>query len=139
MCMVYQDNRVLVLDKIDGQWNGITFPGGHVEKEESFADAVVREVYEETGLTISSPQLCGIKDWTEQDGSRYIVLLYKTNKFEGMLKASDEGEVYWMELEELSKMQLSIDFLDMLKVFLDDNLSEFYYYFQDGKWQNTLK
>lgn len=139
MCMVYQDNRVLVLDKIDGQWNGITFPGGHVEKEESFADAVVREVYEETGLTISSPQLCGIKDWTEQDGSRYIVLLYKTNKFEGMLKASDEGEVYWMELEELSKMQLSIDFLDMLKVFLDDNLSEFYYYFQDGKWQKTLK
>lgn len=33
----------------------------------------------------------------------------------------------------------NIDFLDMLKVFLDDNLSEFYYYFQDGKWQKTLK
>lgn len=34
---------------------GITFPGGHVERSESFVDAVIREVEEETGLTISKP------------------------------------------------------------------------------------
>lgn len=139
MCMVYQDNRVLVLDKINDEWNGIMFPGGHVEKDESFTDAVIREVYEETGLTIYSPQLCGVKDWLEEDGSRYIVLLYKTDKFEGVLKSSEEGEVFWMELEKLSCRQLSPGFMDVLKVFLDDELSEFYYYEKDGKWSYELK
>ncbi len=91
MCMVYQDDQVLVQNKVHRDWNGITFPGGHVEKNESFADAVIREVYEETGLTIQSPQLCGIKDWTKADGSRYMVFFYKTDKFKGELKSSDEG------------------------------------------------
>ncbi len=94
MCMVYKDDQVLVLDKVNDDWNGITFPGGHIEKGESFADSVVREVLEETGLTIASPQLCGIKDWTNEDGSRYMVLFYKTNLFEGELKSSDDGKVF---------------------------------------------
>lgn len=63
MCMIYNDSEVLVQEKVDDDYSGITFPGGHVEKGESFTDAVVREVLEETGLKISAPQLCGIKDW----------------------------------------------------------------------------
>ena len=70
MCMVYDGNKVLVQEKIDDDYRGVTFPGGHVEKGESFTDAVIREVFEETGLRISSPILCGIKDWSNDDGSR---------------------------------------------------------------------
>ena len=92
MCMVFDGNKVLVQDKTDDDYSGITFPGGHVEKGESFTDAVIREVFEETGLTISSPQLCGIKDWMEEDGTRYMVLFYKTDKFEGTVTSSEEGE-----------------------------------------------
>ena len=43
------------------RWSGYAFPGGHVENGESFAESVIREIYEETGLTIQNPQLVGIK------------------------------------------------------------------------------
>lgn len=52
MCMIYDNNgNVVVQDKINKSWGGITFPGGHIEKRESFVDSVIREVKEETGLS----------------------------------------------------------------------------------------
>ena len=70
MCMVYDDaGNVLVQDKVDKKWSGLTFPGGHIEKGESFVDSVIREVFEETGLTIEKPRICGTKDWLRDDGS----------------------------------------------------------------------
>ena len=92
MCMVRSGNKVLVQDRKKKDWPGITFPGGHVEQGESFTEAVIREIREETGLTISAQRLCGIKDWYE-NGLRYVVLFYKTEQFEGTLQSSDEGEV----------------------------------------------
>lgn len=44
-------------------WSGYAFPGGHIEDGEAFAESVIREIYEETGLTIRNPQLVGIKNW----------------------------------------------------------------------------
>ena len=46
---------------------------------------------EETGLDIKNPQPCEFKDWILDDGTRYLVLLYKTNQFSGELKSSDES------------------------------------------------
>ena len=128
MCMIYNGNAVLVQNRINPNWSGITFPGGHVEPGESFTDAVIREVWEETGLTISVPRLCGIKSWPKSDGSRYIVFFYKTDRFSGELRSSPEGEVFWTTFEALPALHLAKDMDDMLKVFLDDDLSEFYYF-----------
>lgn len=139
MCMVYDGDRILVQDKIDKEWGGVTFPGGHVEKGESFTDAVIREVFEETGLTISSPRLCGIKDWTRDDGTRYMVLMYKTDKFSGELHSSEEGEVYWVKKDDFPKLKLASNMEEYFKVFLDDDLSEFFFYKEDGEWKIALK
>ena len=139
MCMVFDGNKVLVQDKTDDDYSGITFPGGHVEKGESFTDAVIREVFEETGLTISSPQLCGIKDWMEEDGTRYMVLFYKTDKFEGTVTSSEEGEVFWTTLEEMKQKKLAYGMDKMLEVFLDETISEYFFYKEDGKWVEELK
>lgn len=70
MCMVYDDaGNVLVQERVNTGWDGIVFPGGHVDAGEDFVDAVKREVLEESGLKISCPKLCGIKQWTRDDGS----------------------------------------------------------------------
>ena len=140
MCMIYDDDgNVLVQDRRDSDWGGITFPGGHVEKGESFTDAVIREVYEETGLTIEIPQICGLKQWPEDDGSRYIVLFYKTSHFAGELISSEEGEVYWTKLSRLKELPLARGMELMLRVFLEDEVSEYYIYEEDGEWKHVLK
>ena len=138
MCMICDKEKVVVIDRKKRDWPGITFPGGHVETGESFANAVIREVKEETGLTIFSPQLCGIKDWCEKE-CRYVVLLYKATRFDGNLLSSSEGEVWWEDVDNLSKLNLSLDMNDMLRVFTEDDLSEFFYYQKDNQWAYDLK
>ena len=54
------------------KWSGYAFPGGHIEEGESIAESVIREVYEETGLTIADPKLVVVKDWEPDEGGRYI-------------------------------------------------------------------
>lgn len=127
LCMVYDDNKILLQDRVKKDWRGLTFPGGHVEKEESFVKAVVREIYEETGLTIKEPKLCGIKQFQTDEDERYIVLLFKTNKFKGTLISSDEGEMKWVDRNSLNDYTLVKDFMDLLKVFDSEHYSEFMY------------
>ena len=136
MVMVYDDcGRVLVQRRRNPDWPGCTFPGGHVEPWESFVEAARREVREETGLTVDKLQLCGVKQFTMEDGSaRYIVLLYKTGSFSGTLTSSAEGEVFWFPREELLSLELCDGFDEMLPVFEDDGLSENYYWKDEGGW-----
>lgn len=136
MCMIYDNNgNILVINRKNPDWPGVTFPGGHVEKGESFVESVVREVKEETGLDIDNPQLCGSKQFQDKEDNRYVVLFYKTNRFSGQLKSSDEGEVFWIPRSELQNYNLSVDFMDMVKIFESDELSEFYYYKEDDTWR----
>jgi 8-oxo-dGTP diphosphatase len=137
MCMICNEDKVVVINRKKRDWPGVTFPGGHVRFGESFSQAVIREVKEETGLTIYSPQICGIKNWME-DNNRFVVLLYRTNKFEGELISSEEGEVWWEKIDNLSNLDLSLDMNDMLRVFTEDGLSEFFYYKVGESWKYHL-
>ena len=139
MCMISDGNgNILVQDRRNPDWPGITFPGGHVEPGESFAASVIREVFEETGLTIENPVLCGVKQFQTRREERYVVFLYKADRFRGELKSSDEGEVFWIPRQTLTDYPLAPDFLDMVRVFEDDELSEFYYTNDQEGWQVQL-
>ncbi len=139
LCMIYDDaGNILVQDRKDPDWPGLCFPGGHVEPEESFVASVIREVWEETGLIIENPKLCGTKQFQTKNGERYVVFFYKTNQFSGELRASDEGEVFWIPRNTLHLYTLCDDFESMIKVFESDELNEFYYYKEDGGWKLKL-
>ena len=139
LCMVYDHaGNILVEDRKDPDWPGLCFPGGHVEPGESFVESVIREVYEETGLTVENPKLCGTKQFQTGNGERYVVFFYKTDRFSGELKSSEEGEVFWIPKSDLCKYTLCDDFLDMVRVFEEDDLSEFYYYTENGNWKLKL-
>ena len=131
MCMVCDGKgNVLVQNKQgDRTWHGWNFPGGHVEQGEFVTPSVIREVREETGLTIENPKLCGIKEFRkEQDGKRFIVFLYAASRFSGELRASDEGDVFWYPLSELKRSkELADGFSEMLPVFTSDAISEVFY------------
>mgnify|MGYP000974429744 FL=1 len=109
------------------KWSGYAFPGGHIEEGESLVESVIREIYEETGLTIADPKLVAVKDWEPDEGGRYIVFCYKATEFTGQLRSSDEGEVSWVEKDQLEKLDLSYDMLPLLEVMEDPDLSEFFY------------
>ena len=131
LCMVEDlENGKVVLQYRSPEkthWADYAFPGGHIEEGESLAESVIREVYEETGLTIVDPKLVAVKDWPLDEGGRYIVFCYKATEFTGQLRSSDEGEVSWVEKDQLEKLDLSYDMLPLLEVMEDPDLSEYYY------------
>ena len=126
MCMIEDGHGHAVVQMRGGDWPGYAFPGGHVEDGESLTDAVVREIREETGLTIRHPRLCGMKDWFKRSGERYLVFLYRTSEYSGTLTSSDEGEVRWVPLDELPDMPLASSMKGMLRVFLEEDVSEMF-------------
>ena len=136
--VIREDGKVLVLDRIKTDWPGLTFPGGKVEKGESFTASAIREIKEETGLTVSSPIPCGIVHWADKTtGHRYIEFLYKAPAFTGeLIGETNEGKVFWMDSEELrASDRLSPNFEHYLPLFLDGGYSELFFEWDGISWE----
>lgn len=138
LCLVEDGNKILLQNRVKKDWQGYTLPGGHVERDESFVDAVIREMKEETGLDIKNPKLVGVKQFPIKCG-RYVVFLYKTNEYSGTLVSSNEGKIEWVEYDKLKDINTVDDFEDLLKVINSNNLSEFQYVVKDDIWKVVLK
>jgi len=138
MCMIHdkQTNRVVVQEKVNrSDWNGITFPGGHVEKAEGLITSTVREIKEETGLDIDELKFCGLINWYNTvTHERWFVFLYKSHVYSGeMLDATHEGKVYWLDYDKLFEIDLASDMNEYLKLFLNDDISEAY-----AEWNDDI-
>ena len=140
MCMLRRaDGKVLVQNRRDPNWGGLTFPGGHVEPGESLVDSVIREMQEETGLTVKNPRIIGTKSWMQKDGGRYLVLLYTATEYEGELHSSEEGDIAWMTIDEMRAGQM-VDGMELFfRVYLDGDVNEIWYESNSDGWTTMLK
>ena len=138
LCLLTDGDRVLLQNRVKNDWKGYALPGGHVERGESFVDAVIREMREETGLTVIAPKLAGVKQFPIKNG-RYVVLLFKAEEFTGQVISSEEGKMEWITPEELPSLRTVDDFADLLRVMNDPELTEFQYLVDGDRWDAVIR
>ena len=138
LCLITDGDKVLLQNRVKNDWKGYTLPGGHVETGESFVDAVIREMKEETGLDIYKPKLVGVKQFPIDNG-RYIVFLFKTTEFTGNLQSSDEGKMEWVSRSDLNKVDAVENLEELLNVMDNDALTEFQYIVDGDNWTVSIK
>lgn len=138
LCLIRDGSRILLQNRVKNDWCGYTLPGGHIEPGESVVEAVIREMREETGLTVIRPHLCGIKQFPIEAG-RYLVFLFTADEFTGELRSSVEGAVEWIERERLPELPTVKDFAQLLSVMEDESRTEFQYETSGGKWNAVLR
>lgn len=122
LCYIEKDNKYLMLHRISkkndinkDKWIGV---GGHFEGEESPDECLLREVREETGLTLTSYQFRGIVTFCSEGYPTEYMCLYTADGFKGNLKECDEGKLEWVEKEKIENLNLwdgDIFFLDLLR------------------------
>ena len=130
MCLIEdpETHRVVALDKVSSPFAGITLPGGKVEQGESIAASVIREVREETGLSVSRLRPAGLVDWVNpHTGASWLLFLYRTETFSGkLLTRTHEGRVFWADASTFTDGPLS------------PNMDVFWQIYQDGIYREAL-
>lgn len=110
LCHLEQDGKYLMLHRISksvdenkDKWIGV---GGHVEEGESPEDCLIREVKEETGLTLTSYRFRGLVTFvSDQWGTEYMCL-YTADRWTGELTGCREGTLEWVDKDKVTSLQI---------------------------------
>lgn len=132
---IKKNNQVLLLDRQHDEFKGWIQPGGKVEFPESFFEAAIREVKEETGLTVLHLQLKGISGFTNPLGNeRYVYYDFLCEEFEGeVLTDSREGRPQWWAIEDLDKLDMQDDIRERLPLYWGNGSFERIHYWDKEK------
>ena len=110
LCYIEKDGRYLMLhrtkkagDENHDKWIGI---GGKFESGESPEDCMLREVLEETGLSVSSWRFRGIVTFVSNEWGTEYMHLFTAHGFTGSLRDCDEGELEWVEKSRIPSLPI---------------------------------
>ena len=108
LCYLERDGCYLMLHRIKKEndlnrdkWIGI---GGKFEEGESPENCLLREVREETGLTLGSWRYCGIVTFVSDEWGTEYMHLFHSEDFHGSLRECDEGSLEWIEKSVLASL-----------------------------------
>lgn len=110
LCYIEKDDCYLMMHRVskkndvnEGKWIGV---GGHFEKGESPEECLLREVKEETGLTLTSYRFRGIITFCTDTFETEYLCLYTADGFTGELTECDEGVLAWIPKEQIWDLNL---------------------------------
>lgn len=125
LCHIEKDGKYLMLhrtkkknDLNEDKWVGI---GGKFEDKESPEECNRREVLEETGLTLNSAKYCGIVTFVSDKWETEYMHIFKTDDFQGVLKECDEGELCWVDKNEIYNLPIWVGDKVFLKLIENDD------------------
>lgn len=130
---VKEGDKILLLNRQHDDFPGWIQPGGKVNTSESFFEAAVRELKEETGLTALNLQLKGISGFTNPDKpERYVYYDFLCEDFEGkLLTESREGLPQWHAIADLDKLDMQEDIRQRLPLYWRQGSFEHLHYWSD--------
>lgn len=124
LCYIEAEDSYLMLHRVSkkndvnkDKWIGV---GGHFEEGESPEECLLREVCEETGLTLTSWRFRGIVTFTQEGYGTEYMCLYTADGFKGEIRECEEGVLEWIKKDELLKLNLWKGDLIFLKLLKDD-------------------
>lgn len=119
ICLIVKGNELLLLNRQHDAYTGYIAPGGRIEFPESPAACAIREVKEETGLTVTNLKFKGLAEYMNPGNERYMIFNYLTRDFEGDLLAdSREGKPEWISLEASADIEMQDNFRRRIPLFL---------------------
>lgn len=110
LCYIENETSYLMLHRVkkindlnQDKWIGV---GGKLEAEESPEDCLLREVYEETGLTLTEYRYRGIVTFISKQWGTEYMHLFTATKYEGEIKECNEGNLEWVEKSKIPSLNL---------------------------------
>ena len=139
LCYVVDDDKTLMLfrnkkenDYHEGKWNGL---GGKLEAGETPEECAIREVYEESGLVVSDPEMKGLITFPMFDGvDDWYVWTFVFRKFEGQQIDSPEGTLEWIKNDKLVDLNLWEGDKIFIPWLFDDKCFSAKFVYENGKY-----
>ena len=110
LCYIEKDDKYLMLHRVKkdndlnhDKWVGV---GGKFEPDETPEECMLREVREETGLTLTKYQFRAILTFLSDEWETEYIHLYTASEFTGTLLECDEGNLEWIPKSEIDKLKL---------------------------------
>lgn len=129
LCYIEKDNKYLMLhrtkknqDPNKGKWIGV---GGKIEAHESKEECLMREVFEETGLTLRAYQYRAKIYFYSDIYEDEIMYLYTASQFTGTMIDCNEGELAWIDKTDVMKLNLWEGDKVFLEKLLQDHMQPF--------------